>query len=97
MMTEEGVKFIPYEEAKKIIGRVMEEEHIHEPNRRILTVYDKKNDKELCWFDAEEILAEVKAGKKNSGKKKCTEDEEIKTAAVELVMHRIPDWVLEQS
>ena len=35
----------------------MEEEHLHESNRRILTVYSI-NGKELCWFDAQEILAE---------------------------------------
>ena len=94
-MTEE-VRFVPYEEAKKIVGRVMEEEHIHEPNRRILTVYSKENDRELCWFDSEEILAEVKAGQKDSGKKKFTEDDETKMAAVDLVMHKIPEWVLEE-
>lgn len=81
-----GVKFIPYELAKKIVGSVMEEEHIHEPNRRILTVYDI-NKRELCWFDAEEILAEVDPEIRNK--------DEIKEAAVELIMHQIPEWAVE--
>jgi len=57
------VTFIPYEEAKRLVGNVIEEEHIHEANRRILTVYDHQ-ERELCWFDAEEVLAEVGAGRK---------------------------------
>ncbi len=94
-MTEEE-KYLSYQEASEIVGRVMEEEHIREPNRRILTVYDKENDKELCWFDADEILAEIKSGKKDCGKKKCIEDDATKVAAVELVMRRIPAWVVEK-
>lgn len=41
MMSEE-VKFVPYEVALQIVGNVIEEEHLHEENRRILTVYDKR-------------------------------------------------------
>lgn len=84
-MAEEEVKFIPYEVAKKIIGSVMEEEHLHEANRRILTVYDI-NHKELCWFDAEEILAEVDPSIKGK--------EAIQEAAVEKIMHQIPEWAV---
>ena len=51
-------RYIPYEVALKIVGAVMEEEHLYEPERRILTVYDIQ-DRELCWFDAEEIMAEL--------------------------------------
>ena len=92
-MSEE-VKFVPYEEAKKIIGNIVEEEHIHELNRQILTVYDLKG-KELCWFDAAEVLSEVGGGKK---KKRPTdqESEEVKLAAVEYIMHRIPEWVVKK-
>ena len=54
------ITFIPYEVAKKIVGAVMEEEHLQEPDRRILTVYDLSN-KEICWFDAEEIMEELAA------------------------------------
>jgi hypothetical protein len=88
-MTEE-VKFIPYEQAVKIVGNVIEEEHVYEKNRRILTVYDKQ-EKELCWFDAEEILAEVKQGDN------IKESDDVKQAAVDLILHQIPEWVIEDS
>lgn len=77
-MTEE-VKFISYELASKIVGSVMEEEHLHDPDRQILTVYDI-NQKELCWFDVAEIMAEV--------------NPKTKEAAVELIMHQIPEWAV---
>jgi len=85
-MSEEEVKFIPYELAKKIVGAVMEEEHIHEPNRRILTVYDT-NKRELCWFDADDILADIDPQIKGA--------DSIKEAAVDLIMHQIPEWAVE--
>lgn len=83
----EQVKCIPYELAMKIVGNVIEEEHIHEPNRRILTVYDKQGH-ELCWYDAEEILAEAKPANPK-------DKDSIKLAAVEAIMHQIPEWVVE--
>ena len=82
-MSEE-VKFLSYIEALEIVGNVIEEEHIREPDKRILTVYDK-NSKELCWFDADEVIAESKPDTKIQ--------DEIKKAAVEYVMRRIPEWV----
>ncbi|MEW6502165.1 MAG: hypothetical protein ACOY8P_13545 [Thermodesulfobacteriota bacterium] len=87
----DDVKFIPYEVAKKIVGAVMEEEHLHEQGRRILTVYDLK-DRELCWYDAEEILAEV--AEKEGGLPK--NKDEVKVKAVELILHMIPEWAVEQ-
>jgi hypothetical protein len=89
-MNEEN-QFVPYEEALALVGAVMEEEHIHEPERRILTVYDKQ-DRELCWFDAEEIMAELAAREGGLPKKA----DEVKAAAVELILHQIPAWVLGQ-
>lgn len=83
-MSEE-VKFVPYKVALEIVGNVIEEEHLHEANRRILTVYDKAG-RELCWYDAEEILAEVGPQ---------PDADTRKTAAVELVMHQIPVWAVE--
>ncbi|MDH3394042.1 MAG: hypothetical protein OEL66_08540, partial [Desulfobulbaceae bacterium] len=77
-MSEE-VKFVPYEVAAEIVGNVIEEEHLHEANRRILTVYDKAG-RELCWYDAEDILAEVGPQ---------PDEESRKTAAVERIMHQI--------
>lgn len=85
-MSEE-IKFIPYEVALKIVGNVIEEEHIHEPDRRILTVYDKQGN-ELCWYDAEEILAEAKPDNPK-------DKDSIKRAAVEVIMHQIPVWIME--
>jgi hypothetical protein len=88
-MSEDKVNFISYEDAQKIVVNVVEEEHLHEADRRILTVYGHDG-RELCWFDAEEVISEV-GGKP---KKRAFEQErdEIKSAAVEYVMHRIPDW-----
>ena len=82
--------FIPFEVAQKIVGAVMEEEHIREPDRRILTVYDLKN-RELCWFDAEDILAEV--AEREGGLPKKQDD--VKAKAVELILHKIPAWAVE--
>lgn len=81
----EEVKFISYELALEIVGNVIEEEHLHEPDRRILTVYDK-NGRELCWYDADEIMAEIGADKVT---------DEAKASAVERIMHQIPEWVLD--
>lgn len=79
MATDEQ-KCIPYELAMKIVGNVIEEEHIHESNRRILTVYDV-NGKEICWFDAAEIMAEA--------------DPPTKENAVEIILHQIPEWAVD--
>lgn len=86
-MTEE-VKFVPYEVAMEIVGNVIEEEHLHEPDRRILTVYDKQGH-ELCWYDAEEILAEAKP-------ENPKDPDSVKHAAVEVVMRQIPTWAVEE-
>lgn len=87
----EYIEFLSYEEAKKIIGNVIEEEHLHETNKRVLTVYDLAG-KELCWFDAEEVIEELGM---RTGKKKLNDQEmeNEKIAAVEYVMRRIPSWV----
>ncbi len=89
-MTEE-IAFIPYEEAKRLVGNVIEEEHLHELDRRILTAYDQQG-KELCWFDAAEVLAEV--GGRPKKKASDQENDDVKMAAVEYILHRIPTWVL---
>ena len=58
-MSEE-CKFVPYEMAQRIVGNIVEEEHLKEANRRIFTVYDKQG-RELCWFDWAQTIAEAKA------------------------------------
>ena len=87
-MSEE-MTFLPYDQAKKLVGNVIEEEHIRELNRRILTVYDL-NGKEICWFDAAEVMTKVGCdpGKRMTDQQK----EECKIAAVEYILNRIPDW-----
>ena len=86
-MTEE-TQFVPYEVALKIVGNVNEEEHLTDPNRRILNVYDKQGH-ELCWYDADEILAEAKPANPK-------DVDSVKQAAVEVVMHQIPKWAVEE-
>lgn len=79
-------EFLPYEEARKIVARVMEEEHLQDPDRRVLTVYDLQ-DRELCWFDADELIAELGLDPKKP---------ETREAAVEYIFHHIPRWAVEQ-
>lgn len=86
-MSEEN-ECIPYEVAKEIVGNVIEEEHLHEANRRILTVYDKQG-KELCWYDAEDVLNEVRT----TGMK----GDDLKIAAVEHILHQIPVWAVKDA
>ncbi len=73
----EEPRFIPYEEAKKIVAEVVEMEHPTEEGKRIFNVYNHRGES-ICWFDAEEVEAEVDAG----------EFEEIE----EHILHFIPEW-----
>ncbi|HIJ77768.1 MAG: hypothetical protein OEY01_00490 [Desulfobulbaceae bacterium] len=88
-MSEE-VKCISFELAQKIVGAVMEEEHLHDSNRRVLTVYDIK-DREICWYDAEDIMRELAETEGGIPKK----EDELKAKAVEHIMHQIPEWAVE--
>ena len=45
MSQDENIQFLPYEEAVRIVAAIQEEEDIHRPDHRILTVYNH-NDKE---------------------------------------------------
>ena len=85
-MSEE-IKFVPYEVAQKIVGEIVDEEHLHEANRRIMTVYDVDG-RELCWFDTEEIMAELGITKPDT--------DEAKAAAVEHAFKHIPVWAVEE-
>jgi len=82
-MSEE-IKFLSVEEAARIIGAIQEEEDIHDPAHRILTVYSK-DDKELCWFDYDDVMKEVNPGKGDDAKEMVSN----------YIIRRIPDWVLD--
>ncbi len=83
-MSEEEIRFLSYEEASRIVAAIQEEEDIEEQNHRILTVYSK-DDKELCWFDYDEVMSEVNPGKGDDAREMVTN----------YILHRIPDWVLD--
>ncbi len=83
-MDNEDITFIPYDEAVALVGAIQEEEDIEQANRRILTVYSK-DDRELCWFDFDEVMRDV--GEVEAGGRK--------EAVQNYILHRIPDWVNE--
>lgn len=85
-MAEEE-KFVPVAIARKLISEIVDEEHLHEPDRRILTVYGPGG-KELCWFDTADILKEIGAVKEN---------EQTKEAAVEYIFNHLPVWAAEDA
>lgn len=83
-MSEEEIRFLPFEEASRIVGAIQEEEDIEDPDHRIFTVYSKEN-KELCWFDYNDVISEINPGKGDTGREMVTE----------YILNRIPDWVLD--
>ena len=83
-MSAEEINFLSYQEAVKIVGAIQEEEDVEVPERRILMVYSV-DDKELCWFDFDEVMAAI--GKVEAGEKK--------EAVQNYILNRIPDWVHE--
>jgi len=83
-MSEEEIRFLAPEEAAKLVGAIQEEEDIEDPEHRIFTVYSKE-DKELCWFDYEEVLNDVKPGK----------GDEARELVTNYILQRIPNWVLD--
>ncbi len=84
-MSEEEVRFLSFEKASEIVAAIQEEEDLDQPDHRILTVYNH-DDKEICWFDYEEVLRDAGITKKT--------DEE-REALTDYILHRIPDWVLD--
>ena len=84
-MAEEE-KFVPVEVARKLISEIVDEEHLHEPDRRVLTVYGP-NGKELCWFDTADLMQDLGVTK---------EDEKSKEAAVEYIFNHLPVWAVEE-
>lgn len=83
-MSSEEIRFLPYEEAARLVAAIQEEEDIHEPGHRILTVYNKEN-KEICWFDFEEVMREVAPVNKS----------EEKEVVSKYIMQHIPDWAVD--
>jgi hypothetical protein len=83
-MSNEEIQFLSFAEAAQLVGAIQEEEDVEIANKRILTVYSK-DDKELCWFDFEEVMQDV--GEIEAG--------ERKEAVQNYILQRIPAWVKE--
>ncbi|MBU0676245.1 MAG: hypothetical protein KJ950_16520 [Proteobacteria bacterium] len=83
-MSEE-VTYVPAEVARKVVGEIVDEEHLHEENRRVLTVYDVCG-REICWFDTLDVMKEIGMDPKNP---------KAKEAAVEYIFGHIPKWAVE--
>jgi FMN phosphatase YigB (HAD superfamily) len=83
-MSENDIRFLSYEEALKIVAAIQEEEDIENANNRILTVYNY-DDREVCWFDYDEVMSALKEEGKSTGK------EEVQ----KYILHRIPDWAVD--
>ncbi|AGF78862.1 hypothetical protein UWK_02322 [Desulfocapsa sulfexigens DSM 10523] len=79
-MSEE-IKFLPREEALQLVGAIQEEEDIHNQDRQILTVYNK-DDREVCWFDFEELEKAVGDVPRDQ-KKEMIQD---------YILKHIPEW-----
>ena len=82
-MSEDEIRFLPYEEAVRLVAAIQEEEDIEDPDHRILTVYSRE-DKELCWYDFDEVMRD--AGIQQN-------DPAAKEKVTEYIMHHLPDWV----
>lgn len=82
-MSEE-VKFLPFKEAAALVAAIQEEEDIHRQDKRILTVYNHE-DRELCWFDFEELQEAVGPVSKDQQKE----------AIQDYILKHIPDWALD--
>ena len=81
-MSEEEIRFLPYEEAQRLVAAIQEEEDLDDPAHRILTVYNHQ-DKEICWFDFEDTMRDAGVQK---------HDEASRAQVTEYIMRHIPDW-----
>lgn len=84
MSQDENIQYLPYDDAVKIVAAIQEEEDIDRPNHRILTVYNQ-DDKEICWFDFDEVMEAVSPFEKS----------EEKEVVSEYILHHLPDWALD--
>ena len=83
-MGDEEVSFLPYDKAVSVVAAIQEEEGLHRLNHRILAVYNQA-DKEICWFDFDEVISAI--GHLEKG--------EEKQAVSEYILNRIPTWALD--
>ncbi|MBM9536354.1 hypothetical protein [Desulfobulbus alkaliphilus] len=85
MSKEHKGRFLPYEEAIRVVAAIQEEEDIDDPDRRIFNVYNHQ-DKEICWFDYEEVIRDAGiTGTDDAAKEKLTN----------YIMRHIPEWVVD--
>lgn len=84
MSQDEKIQYLPYDEAVKLVAAIQEEEDVHRPDHRILTVYNQ-DDKEICWFDFDEVMKEVSP----------VEKDKEKEVVSEYILHHLPEWVLD--
>ena len=84
-MSDEQLRFLPYEEAVRLVAAIQEEEDIDDPDHRILNVYNHQN-QAICWFDFDETM-------RDAGVKK--NDETSKAVLTEYIMRHIPEWARE--
>ncbi len=84
-MSEDSIRFLPFDEATRLVSAIQEEEDIDDPEHRILTVYGHQ-DTALCWFDFDEVMRD--AGVEKS-------DPAAKEKVTDYILHHLPDWVLE--
>ena len=83
-MNDDEIRFLSFEQASDLVSAIQEEEDVEDTSHRIFTVYSK-DDKELCWFDFDEIVKKVNPVKGDKGREQVTE----------YILHHIPDWILE--
>jgi hypothetical protein len=84
MSQNEEVHFLPYEQAVKLVAAIQEEEDVERPDHRVLTVYNH-DDREICWFDFDEVMQAV------APVEKSREKEEVS----EYILRHLPDWALD--
>ena len=84
MSSNDEIRFLPYEQAAKLVAAIQEEEDIERPNHRILTVYNQ-DDKELCWFDFDEVMEAVSPFEKSQEKEVVSE----------YILRHLPDWIVD--
>lgn len=84
MSRNDEINFLPYEQAVRLVAAIQEEEDIERKDHRILTVYNK-DDKEICWFDFDEVMEAVSPVEKSKQKE----------AVSDYILRHLPDWALD--